>query len=72
MRGFSFIGCFILCLLAGLAHGQRSDSLLKLYPSNLTAYDLEDGLPISCVYDGLMDRQGRFWVNACFGQTESP
>ncbi len=60
----------MLCLLAGLAHGQRSDSLLKLYPSNLTAYDLEDGMPINCVSDGLMDRQGRFWVNACFDQPE--
>ncbi|MCB9333505.1 MAG: hypothetical protein H6574_20795 [Lewinellaceae bacterium] len=70
MRGYGFIGCFVLCLLADLAHGQGLDSLPKLYPSNLTAYNLEDGMPISCVFDGLMDQQGRFWFNACFVQAE--
>lgn len=42
----------------------------RLYPSNLSAYDLEEGLPVSCVQDGLKDKSGRLWVNVCFDQPE--
>ncbi|MBK8969584.1 MAG: hypothetical protein IPM36_23570 [Lewinellaceae bacterium] len=70
MRGYGYIGCLILCLSTGLARGQGWDGVPKLYPSNLTAYDLEEGLPISCVSSGLTDRRGRLWVNACFEQPE--
>ncbi|TNE50234.1 MAG: hypothetical protein EP344_17460 [Bacteroidetes bacterium] len=70
MRVSGFIGSFVLCLLAGVACGQGVGSLPKLYPSNLTAYDLENGMPITCISGGLMDRQGRFWFNACYEQAE--
>lgn len=56
--------------LPGCCFGQQLDSLPALFPSNITAYDLDDGMPISCTWDGLLDKQGRFWATACFGQTE--
>lgn len=63
----------LLILLTGLpifSLGQAVDSFPRLQPSNVTAYDLDDGMPISCAWDGLVDNQGRFWATPCFGQTE--
>ena len=42
----------------------------KLYPSHLTVYDIDAGMPISCAWNGFMDGQGRLWINPCFGQEE--
>ncbi|MCB0621526.1 MAG: hypothetical protein KDC41_23110, partial [Saprospiraceae bacterium] len=41
-----------------------------MYPSHLTVYDIDAGMPISCAWNGFMDGQGRLWINPCFGQEE--
>lgn len=56
--------------MPGPAAGQRVNSLPGLFPSSVTAYDLEEGMPISCVKDGWVDQKGRLWVNACTSQPE--
>lgn len=63
-------------LIFGLAYcsielqGQAVDTLPKLYHSNLSLFDINNGLPISCTSDGLVDRSGRLWINPCFSQEE--
>lgn len=66
MRYFLVMVVFIWLLGAGL-HAQE---LPMLFPSNITAYDIDGGLPISCAHSGLMDQKGRLWVNPCFNQEE--
>ena len=40
-------------------------SLPAIYPSKITAYDIEQGLPASCVNGAFVDKKGRLWLNPC-------
>ena len=44
-----------------------TDSLVlpAIYPSFLTAYDIDQGLPVSCVNKIVVDNKGRLWLNPC-------
>ena len=50
--------------------GQDIAAFPKLLPSNITSYGLEQGMPITCAWDGLEDQKGRLWITPCFGQAE--
>ncbi|MCB9315433.1 MAG: hypothetical protein H6569_04800 [Lewinellaceae bacterium] len=50
--------------------GQQVPGTPQLYPANVSVFDVDAGLPISCVYSGLVDKAGRLWVNPCFSQEE--
>lgn len=39
-------------------------------PSSLSVFDIDAGLPISCVSDGMVDASGQLWVNPCFNRDE--
>lgn len=61
--------CWLLIWLAFFpftGRGQSIADLTKLYPSQVAAYDLEEGLPISCTWNGILDKKGRLWINPCF------
>ncbi|MCB9305419.1 MAG: hypothetical protein H6565_02375 [Lewinellaceae bacterium] len=62
---FLALGCCPVCLWA-----QAVAPVPQLFPSNISIYDIENGLPISCTSDGLIDRSGRFWINPCYSQEE--
>ena len=40
----------------------------SIYPSKITAYDIEQGLPASCVDGAFVDKKGRLWLNPCSNQ----
>ncbi|MCB9315442.1 MAG: hypothetical protein H6569_04845 [Lewinellaceae bacterium] len=42
----------------------------QLYPANVSVFDIDAGLPISCTSGGLIDRAGRLWINPCYIQEE--
>ncbi|MCB9305418.1 MAG: hypothetical protein H6565_02370 [Lewinellaceae bacterium] len=44
--------------------------LPKIYPTNLSIFDIDAGLPISCTNNGVFDPTGRLWINPCSGQEE--
>ncbi|MBK8955963.1 MAG: response regulator [Saprospiraceae bacterium] len=50
--------------------GQEVATFPKLYPSNISQFTQEDGMPITCAWNGINDRKGRLWINPCFGQAE--
>ncbi len=56
----SLIFCIVLQIKLG-----ASDTipLLPLYPRNITAYDIENGLPTSSVANVFMDKKGSLWLN---------
>ena len=49
---------------------QENVTLPLLKAANVTAFDIDEGLPISCAFNGLLDTEGRLWINPCFAQTE--
>ncbi|MCB0531688.1 MAG: hypothetical protein KDD14_05770 [Saprospiraceae bacterium] len=57
----------IVCYTAGL---WAQSALPKLHPSNLSVFDIDKGLPISCANDGVIDPAGRLWINPCSNQNE--
>ena len=59
--------CFLLLLGGSFLYGQ---DIPVLYPATISTYDIDDGLPISCTEDGLLDFDGRLWINACHRQEE--
>ena len=65
---------FCLSLLLGLffsfGHSQsvELDALTSIYPASFSAYDIEQGLLISCADEVFKDQQGRLWVNPCRNQ----
>lgn len=59
-----------LLIQAAVVHAQEQPDYPVLYPSSVSAFDLENGMPISCTFDGLVDQQGRLWVNPCYRQSE--
>ena len=67
-----FTACTFLCLLLLplVAGGQDWRGFPKLYPSNITQFTQEDGMPITCTWNGMKDQKGRLWINPCFGQPE--
>ncbi|TNE60288.1 MAG: hypothetical protein EP344_07690 [Bacteroidetes bacterium] len=65
---FLFVLELTLCS-TGL-QGQADGMLPKLYHSSISLFDINNGLPIPCASGGLMDRNGRLWINPCFSQEE--
>ncbi|MEZ5042108.1 MAG: ATP-binding protein [Saprospiraceae bacterium] len=57
------LSCFFL-LTAILATSQTI-SLPALHPSAATAYDIDQGLSISCIRTVIADSKGRLWLNPC-------
>ena len=64
---YVIVPIFLLLLCSAL---DAQEDLPRLEASNVSNFDIEDGLPISCAYSCLLDEQGRFWVNPCFSQSE--
>ena len=62
-NGFLSIMTFFSFLTAVKA--SDSISIPSIYPSRLTAYDIEQGLPASCVGRIFIDPKGRLWLNSC-------
>ena len=66
--------CLILTLLllSSVLYGQTETptGYPALIPSNITAFDIDDGLPVSCTYSSFVDDAGRIWINPCFFQEE--
>ena len=54
-----------LFLFSSAALAADSLSIPSIYPANITAYKLEQGLLTSCVEDIFLDKKGRFWLNSC-------
>lgn len=46
------------------------EELPKLLPSNLSVFDIDAGMPISCINNGLFGVNGTLWINPCSGQEE--
>ncbi|TNE60289.1 MAG: hypothetical protein EP344_07695 [Bacteroidetes bacterium] len=46
------------------------EGLPKVVPSNLSIFDIDAGMPISCTKNGVFDLNGSLWVNPCSGQEE--
>lgn len=61
---------FIILVATGNLCAQAGTGIPTLRPSGITAYDVEDGLPITCTFNGILDADDRLWINACFGQEE--
>jgi signal transduction histidine kinase/AraC-like DNA-binding protein len=60
-----------VCCLQNATNVIASDTLSSipaLYPSTYTVYDLEQGLPQSCVSGVYEDHKGRLWLNHCKSQ----
>ena len=55
---------FLILLTA--TYATDSLSIPSIYPGNVTAYKLEQGLLTSCVEDVLVDQKGRIWLNPCY------
>ncbi|MCB0533197.1 MAG: hypothetical protein H6574_14020 [Lewinellaceae bacterium] len=60
--------CFLLVLLPLLAAGQAPGFSPKLLPSSVTVYDIDRGLPISCMDDVYIGPKGQLWINPCRNQ----
>ncbi|MCB0531680.1 MAG: hypothetical protein H6574_08570 [Lewinellaceae bacterium] len=58
---------FFVVPVAGL---WAQPALPVVEPSGLSVFDIDAGLPISCVFDGMIDPSGRLWVNPCYRQDE--
>ncbi len=52
-------------LLSVVAVTSEAQSVPSIYPSSLTAYDIDQGLPISCANKIIIDNDGRLWLNPC-------
>lgn len=66
-----FLTVFLLFFAYTLLQGQRQTGLYPaLLPANISTFDIDAGLPSTCTDGGLIDRRGRLWVNACYGQPE--
>jgi hypothetical protein len=61
---------WITVVAIGNLQAQPGLEIPKLQPSGITAYDVEDGLPITCTFNGILDADDKLWINACFGQEE--
>ncbi|MCB0575293.1 MAG: hypothetical protein KDC61_12095 [Saprospiraceae bacterium] len=55
---------------SGELRAQAGADFPKLYSSNISIFDVDAGLPVSCISGGLIDRGGRLWINPCFIQEE--
>ncbi len=61
---------FWLILFPLITIGQALEYFPKLLPSSYTVYDIEQGLPKSCISEVFVDRKGRLWLNYCYGQEQ--
>lgn len=57
-------------LSSGELKAQARAKLPGFYPSNVSIFDVDAGLPVSCTSGGLLDRAGRMWINPCYIQEE--
>ncbi len=55
---------------SGEMKAQAGAGMPRLDPSNISVFDVDAGLPISCTFEGLFDPAGRFWINPCYNQEE--
>lgn len=55
----------LFILLSTAAFASDSLSIPSVYPGNITAYKLEQGLLNSCVGEVFVDPKGRIWLNPC-------
>jgi signal transduction histidine kinase/DNA-binding response OmpR family regulator len=62
---FSFL--IFICLIK-FAGASDSLSIPSIFPSEITAYDIEQGLPMTCVENVFLDPKGRLWLNSCTNQ----
>ncbi len=54
-----------MALTSSVAQTTDALSLPSLQASTFTTYDIEQGLPVSCIEETFIDRKGRMWVNPC-------
>ncbi len=59
------VGIFVHLLLAFTAAGQGDGAMPKLYPSSVTVYDIDRGMPISCVENMFVGPKGRLFISPC-------
>lgn len=64
VRNFIIRVVIYLCFLS-IISGQNTLDFPKLFPSSYTAYDIDQGLPISCVEKLFVDSKGRLFINPC-------
>ncbi|MCB0643988.1 MAG: hypothetical protein KDC44_20215, partial [Phaeodactylibacter sp.] len=65
------IPALFVWILPFSAFGQSiKGPLPQLAPANVSSYDIDVGLPLSCTNSCEVDRQGRLWINPCFSQEE--
>lgn len=66
------LSCLIILFFCNSLHlDAQNDAILpELKAANVTAFDIDQGLPISCTFNGFVDKDGRLWINPCFAQTE--
>jgi signal transduction histidine kinase/DNA-binding response OmpR family regulator len=52
-------------LLVTIAEASDTLSIPTLYPSETTAYDIDQGLSVSCIRSVIADSTGLLWINPC-------
>lgn len=55
----------IQILLFFTAAGQDVSAMPKLHPSSVTVYDIDRGLPVSCLEKMVIDPRGRLFISPC-------
>ena len=65
------ITLFLSQLLVVSAFGQEIPDMVVLQASNVTAFNVNEDLPIQCVSGGLVDSKGRLWLNPCLNLGEN-
>ena len=68
MRSFRY--CTWLFLALQVTEMRAQQALPVVEPSSLSVFDIDAGLPISCVSDGMVDPYGQLWVNPCSNRDE--
>lgn len=68
-RPFVFYLSVLICSWHALGLEAQTE-LLKALPSNLSIFDIDAGMPISCTKNGVFDSKGNLWINPCSAQEE--
>ena len=56
---------WLLGVFPWTGRAQETEQFPSIQPASVTAYDLEDGLPMTCTESVYEDPTGRLWLNPC-------
>ncbi len=56
---------FFLFLLSFAVSGQTTGVFPKLYPASVAVYDIDRGMPITCLDNLFVDSTGRLFISPC-------